>query len=405
MRQYPASRSLVLRARIILMAAGGIGVRGMAVKLDLGRVTLQPWGRRWRARAGEPLVGRLRDALRPGTPPTFKPEQICKISALARESPSGSGRPFTHRIQRTLHDASVGGGLVKRTRGRSLGGFLLEVKVNCHRIRGWINTLADTDSPAKWHDVCETLRPVPAREAVGVEFRSVDEITGARASERAAPTPPKAPGSPERSEFDYIRHGTITLIADCDMATGATGFRLGSTRTEGDCPQYPASLLTTRSPQNCRHLVMVSLNLHRFRAVLHLMAKPRGFVGNLGDKGQCGILNRMVAREQFLRGPTQRIVSYFTPNHASWINRIQVGFSIVARKVIRRGNFTSLDDLPAKIADFDNLSRLSIFAGCTIASPGPHEQPNGFWISAAVHAGRGDGWFSGQPLCQTSLRV
>lgn len=337
------------------MAAEELEVREMAVNWNVERVTLQHWGKWWRARAGKPLVGQLRDALHPRTPPTFKPEQICEITALARESPSGSVRPFTQRTQRRLDEASIGGGLVKRARVHSLQRFLREVKVKCHRIRGWMNTLADADFAAKCHDDSETFRRVPVGAAVWVEVHSVDEISGARTSERAAPTPSIGPRYPGRGEFECIHPGSITLIADCDMATGATGFRLGSTRTGGDCPQHLAALPTARSPETAWHVVEVSLNFHRFGAVVRQSAKAIGFAGDLGVPGQCGILNRMVLRERYLRRPTQRSVPHFTPNHASWLSQIQMEFLIVAQKVIRRGNFTSLDGLHAKIADLVNF--------------------------------------------------
>jgi len=82
-----------MRARIILMAGDGGCVRETARKLKVGRATVQRWRKRWRTSEGEPFAERLCDAPRPGTPPTFEPEQICQIIALACEPPSASGRP------------------------------------------------------------------------------------------------------------------------------------------------------------------------------------------------------------------------------------------------------------------------------------------------------------------------
>lgn len=225
-----------------------------------------------------------------------------------------------------------------------------------HRSRYWLNAKAKAEDPAAFAEQVETVCTVyayaPLLEALGCHVVSTDEMTGIQALERAAPTKPLRPGCPERREHEYIRHGTLSLIANFNVATGEVcAPSLGPTRTEADFATHIAQTIDT-DPEGSWLFLTDQLNTHQSEALVRLVADRCGVTDELGVKGQAGILQSMATRAAFLSDPTHRIQFVYLPKHTSWLNQIELWFSLLVRRVLKRGNFASLDALRDRILAF-----------------------------------------------------
>ncbi len=177
-------------------------------------------------------------------------------------------------------------------------------------------------------------------------------MTGIQALERAHATHRMEPGKPERPEFEYERHGTQTLIANFEVATGMViNPTIGQTRTEQDFADHIRQTIAT-DPQAQWIFVMDQLNTHKSEALVRLVAEECQLTDDLGEKGKSGILKSLPTREAFLTCASHRIRFVYTPKHASWLNQVEIWFSILVRKLLRRGNFTSKEDLRQRILAF-----------------------------------------------------
>jgi len=186
----------------------------------------------------------------------------------------------------------------------------------------------------------------------GAHVVSVDEKTGMQALERRYPSKPVRPGLVERIEFEYHRHGTLCLIANFDVVTGKiVSPTLGPTRTEADFAAHLAATVET-DPDATWIFVADQLNTHLSATLVEWVAERCGIQDDLGIKGETGILQSKQSRREFLQDPTHRIRFVYTPRHCSWLNQVEIWFSILARRLLKRASFASLDDLRTRVLDF-----------------------------------------------------
>ena len=181
---------------------------------------------------------------------------------------------------------------------------------------------------------------------------STDEKTGIQALERAYPNKPMQPGRPTYIEYEYIRHGTQVLIANLEVATGqCIAPTVGDTRKEADFAAHIEQTIAT-DPDAAWIFIVDQLNTHQSESLVRLVADYCDLDVELGVKGKSGILNTMSTRAAFLADETHRIRFVYTPKHTSWLNQIEIWFSILVRRVLKRGNFSTVHELRERILAF-----------------------------------------------------
>ena len=369
-RSVTAASRLRQRASIIVLAFDGLLNEDIAQRVGLTHRQVGRWRRRWanawnrlidieccesRAVLRRAIEAVLSDEPRPGAPGKFTPEQVTQILAVACEPPEKSGRPITHWTARELTDEVIRRGIVASISPSQVSRYLREAALQPHKSRYWLNTTEK--DPARFEEqvktVCDTYLAAPERERTDQTHTvSVDEMTGLQALERIAPSKAMIAGKCQLIEFEYERHGTLCLIGNLVVTTGELlRPTIGPTRTEADFASHIEQTVAT-DPEGSWVFVVDNLNIHCSESLVKLVAEACEVPTDLGKKGRRGVLKSVASRQAFLSESSHRIRFVYLPKHSSWLNQIEVIFGVIMRKVIRRGSFTSVEDLRTKLLNF-----------------------------------------------------
>jgi len=224
-----------------------------------------------------------------------------------------------------------------------------------HQSRYWLNNKRHENPEqfdAEVRVICDLYEEATELAAKGTHLLSTDEKTGIQALQRKYPTKPMIPGKPASIEHEYERHGTQALIANLDIVTGkCVSPSIGDTRTEADFATHIRKTVAIDPDANWIFIVD-QLNTHKSESLVLFVAEMCGIDDDLGTKGKQGILKSQPTRQAFLQDESHRIRFVYTPKHTSWLNQIEIWFSILVRRVLKRGNFSSVNELKERILAF-----------------------------------------------------
>ena len=301
MRSSTVEAGLAQRARIVLLAAQGVPNAEIARRVGVSRPTVIQWRNRYEAGG----ISALGDLDRSGRPPVI--DDVAVVVATVQAPPEALG--VTHWSARLL--------------GKHLGiSFASVARIwREWNLQPWrretFKFSTDPELDAKVRDVVGLYLNPPDKAVVVC----IDEKSQIQALDRTAPILPIRPGLPEKATHDYVRHGTTTLFAALEVATGKVTDACHPRHTHAEFLAF-LKQVAKAYPRVPLHVVADNYATHKHPAVQAWLAKH------------------------------PRVRMHFTPTSGSWLNLVEVFFGIITRQAIRRGTFASVKDLIAAIETF-----------------------------------------------------
>ena len=297
----------VQRARIVLAAAAGACNAAIARDLSIHESTV----RTWRGRFVEHGMAGLGDRPRPGRPPIYGPDTHLRIVATVTSERPEADTVWSHRLlAEHLEDDGIS--------ASQIGRILADLDLKPHRVRGWLTRRPDPAFFIKAAEVCALYLHPPDGSVV----ICIDEKTAIAARSRKHPDQPCQPGRTARREFEYVRHGTVSIIAALDVHSGQVHTQPIGRNNSDTFIDVLTRLDQRTDPHLTIHLVLDNGSSHTSKAT------------------------RRWLREH------PRFQPHYTPAHASWLDQAELFFSILTRRLLRRGEFTSQQDLTDQIKKF-----------------------------------------------------
>jgi DDE superfamily endonuclease len=278
----------------------------------------------------------------PADPGAFPPDERLFVITLASSKTEAHDQPATRWSLDDLAATIVNEAHHRAIHRATIWRILDAADLKPHKSVYWLNS-HDPDFDAKAQNICRLYRNALHQYQQGRLALSSDEKTGMQILGRKYPTKPARPGQLAKREFEYIRYGTRSLLTTFVVPTGQVVWDLGETRTSTDWVAHLRHVLQSYPDQQGYDWIVDNLNTHWSLEVCRLVGEWCDVP--LVEKD----LQRGSQRRAFLSDPSHRVVFQFTPIHGSWLNQVELFFSVLSRQLLRQGDFTSVADFTERL--------------------------------------------------------